>query len=57
MAIELDKLQGKKKVLNITIDQELLRLLKEYQENNKIISFSPMLNDILWDWTKNNLGG
>lgn len=38
--------------VSITIDEELCKKLKEIKEKNGVVSLSPMINEMLWDWIK-----
>ena len=47
-----EKLKLKKVGVSITLDDELVEKLKEIKEENNILSLSPMINDLLWEWVK-----
>lgn len=47
-----ETLKSKKVAVSITIDEELLEELKKKKENNNIKSLSPMINELLWKWVK-----
>jgi len=47
-----ETLKSKKVSVSITIDKELREKLKEIKEKNLIVSLSPMINELLWEWVK-----
>ena len=47
-----EKLKLRKVAVSITLDDELIEKLKEIKEENNILSLSPMINDLLWEWVK-----
>ena len=47
-----ETLKSKKVSVSITIDKELREKLKEIKEKNFVVSLSPMINELLWEWVK-----
>lgn len=54
MAIDFNKIKERKKIVHITIDESLYKIIEDYKERKNVDSFSPMVNAILWDWIKSN---
>jgi metal-responsive CopG/Arc/MetJ family transcriptional regulator len=47
-------IEKKKKIqVNITIDKGLLDELNEYKDKHNIKQLSPLINEMLWEWIKN----
>tara|TARA_R100000789_G_scaffold85370_1_gene81294 strand:+ start:613 stop:810 length:198 start_codon:yes stop_codon:yes gene_type:complete len=44
----------KKTPVNITIDKGLLNELNEYRDKHNIKQLSPLINEMLWEWIKND---
>jgi len=51
-----ETLKSKKVSVSITIDDELLEELKKIKEERNIMSLSPMINELLWEWVKEQKG-
>lgn len=47
-----ETLKSRKVSVSITIDEELYEKLKEIKEKNFVVSLSPMINELLWEWVK-----
>ncbi|MFH0711827.1 MAG: hypothetical protein V1889_01845 [archaeon] len=50
------KLRKKEKKIgcNITIDESLKKRIEEYKQKHKLTEFSPVINEMLWDWIRAN---
>lgn len=49
------QLQKKKKVVvNMTIDEDLKKEIDDFKKKHGIKELSPVINQMLWDWIKNN---
>jgi|ETN02SMinimDraft_4_1059925.scaffolds.fasta_scaffold20917_4 metal-responsive CopG/Arc/MetJ family transcriptional regulator len=51
--IEKLKKTKTKVMVNVTIDETLLKEINDFKEKHSIPQLSPLINEMLWEWIKN----
>ena len=49
---KIEERKRRKINVNITLDEDLIKALRQYKERHMITQLSPMINEMLWEFIK-----